>query len=161
MWAHSGDHCLTVCDCLSSGLHRCGRWSEGWVSSSWGNSRPSQLPPSPCAHCNPTQGAAPPLLHAPSLPAQMSQWRMTRLSWTWDGLTDRALTLHCRHGWLGFLPPTTSDLHGTKDEWSADTELIYFGDCLLDGQTDTLMLLKCSLISNIHTECGFGFSIFL
>lgn len=29
-------------------LHRCGRWSEGWVSSSWGNSSLSRLPLLPC-----------------------------------------------------------------------------------------------------------------
>lgn len=47
-------HCVTYW--LSAGLHKCGRWSEGWVRSSWGNSSPSQLP----------------LLLSPSLPFPVS-----------------------------------------------------------------------------------------
>lgn len=47
-WLFLHSWLVALCDCLILGLHRCGRWSEGWVSSSWGNSSPGQLHLLPC-----------------------------------------------------------------------------------------------------------------
>ena len=128
-----------------------------------GNSSPGQLPPaalpqsalscrliwaSSAIQSNP--GCGPPCASIPpSLPVSIAgllrchcEERLTRLSWTWVGPTDRVLTPHCRHGCLSFLPPTTSHpltsiapkAKKERRQWA--TLLIYSGNASIMMNTE-------------------------
>lgn len=101
---------VALCD-LDTGLHRCGKWSEGWVNSSWvmvamicSPCCPAQIFPFLLSYlsiqCNLNQGAVPLFLHSlcSRSPLLVFSNVTVKREWpSWVGLTDRVLTPHCRH----------------------------------------------------------------
>lgn len=155
---------VALCD-LDTGLHRCGKWSERWVNSSWvmvamicSPCCPAQIFPFPLSYlsiqCNLNQGAVPLFLHSlcsrsPLLISQMSLWRENdpvELDWlteSWHPIVG-TLSQPATHSF------PLSDLCGTKGKTGKGIQLCSRSMknflCFYNGNWKVLILLPDSKV---------------